>query len=96
MKDFFQFRDELKEARNQRQVVRKVGLPVWAKTAALGLLNKVRQDGNAYVSNDDPKVKDRKLASAITTSAAISTLGLAVNSNDKTLVSRAKSMMKKR
>ena len=94
MKDFFRFREELQE--RTRKMTRKQGMPTWAKTAAVGLLTKVNSDANAYVQNDDPKVKDRKLASAITTSAAITTLGLAVSTQDKTLLGRAKSLGKKR
>ena len=94
MKDWWQFREELEEAR-RKVVTRKQGLPSWAKGAALVMLNKVKNDTNGFVGNSDPKIKDQKLASAITTSAAITTLGMAVNSNDKTLVGRAKSMMKK-
>ena len=94
MKDWFTFRAQLDEAR--RQMTRKQGLPAWAKTAAVGMLAKVNSDANAYVGNDDPKVKDRKLASAITTTAAISTLGIAVSSQDKTLMGRAKALSKKK
>ena len=94
MKDWWQFREELTE-RRRTVVKRKTGLPTWAKGAALTMLNKVNNDANSFVGNTDPKIKDQKLASAITTSAAITTLGLAINSNDKSLVGRAKSMMKK-
>ena len=92
MKDWFSFRQEIQE----RARVRTQGLPAWAKSAAVGMLAKVNADASAYVSNSDPKIKDQKLASAITTSAAISTLGLAVNTQDKTLLGRAKSLAKKR
>ena len=94
MKDWWTLRQELEEAK-RRVVRRKVGLPAWAKTASLGLLTKVNSDANAFVNNDDPKIKDQKLASAIKTSAALTTLGLAVSSNDKTMVGRAKAMGRK-
>ena len=94
MKDWFSFREELKEAR--RVKTRKQGLPTWAKTAAVGLLAKVNSDANAVKANDDAKIRDTKLASAITTSAAISTLGIAVSSQDKTLMGRAKSLGKRK
>lgn len=92
MKDFFRLRKELQE----RARVRTQGLPAWAKTAAVGMLTKVNSDANAFVNNKDPKIKDQKLASAITTSAAISTLGLAVNSKDKALLGRAKALSRKK
>ena len=94
MKDWFTFRAELDEAR--RQMTRKQGLPTWAKTAAVGLLAKVNSDASQVKSNEDPKIRDAKLASAITTTAAISTLGIAVSSQDKTLMGRAKSLARKK
>ena len=88
-KDFFQLRHELEERRKQ-------GLPTWAKTAAVGMLAKVNADASAYANAQDQKTKDKRLASAITTSAAISTLGLAVSTKDKSLMGRAKSLAKRK
>ena len=92
-KTFKAFRHDLNEAR-RKAGARKVGMPTWAKAAALGLLAKVKSDGNSISSNSDPLIRDQKLSDQITTSAAISTLAIAINSNDKSLLSKAKSVTK--
>ena len=92
MKDFWQLRVELDEARARRQM----GLPTWAKGAAMGLLTKVRTSGASIMSNDDPKVRDKMLSRQITYAAALSALGMSVNSKDKTLVTKARSLSRKR
>ena len=89
-KSFKQMRTEMSEAKRGRR-----GAPTWAKTAALGLLAKVNSDANAAKAQDDPKVRDSKLASAIKGTASIATLGIAVNTKDKSMVGRAKSIGKK-
>ena len=94
-KDYWQLKSELKEARRKR-VTRTQGLPSWAKVAATGLLASINSDGNSVGANDDPKIRDKKLASQITKTAAITTLGLAINTQDKTLMSKAKSLTKKK
>jgi hypothetical protein len=94
-KDYWQLRSELKEAKRKR-VTQKQGLPSWAKVAATGLLASINSDGNSAGANDDPKIRDKKLANQITKTAAIATLGIAVNSRDKTLLSKARSLAKKK
>ena len=90
MKDFFRFREELEEARRTVTKSRKVGAPLWAKGTATVLATKVYSKGKEVKAQDDPKIRDGKLADQISLSAALTTLGIAVSSNDKTLISKAK------
>ena len=90
-KSFKEMRKEMSEARRGSR-----GAPAWAKTASLGLLAKVNSDANAVKANDDPKIRDSKLASAITATASIATLGIAINTKDKSMLSRAKSIGKRK
>ena len=92
-KTFKALRHDLNEARRKAHT-RKVGMPTWAKAAAIGLLAKVKSDGSSVGANTDPLIRDKKLSDQITTSAAISTLAIAINSNDKSLLSKAKSVTK--
>ena len=89
MKDWFRFREELEERRTVTRS-RKIGAPLWAKGAAVVLATKVSSKGKEVKAQDDPKVRDGKLADQISLSAALTTLGIAVSSNDKTLLSKAR------
>ena len=93
MKDFDRLREELQEGRSGTRK-RKVGAPLWAKGVAVMLAAKVNSKRNEVKAEDDPKVRDGKLADEIALSAAITTLGIAVSSDDKTIASKVRSGIK--
>ena len=96
MKDWDKLREELQELQERKSVTkkRKVGAPLWAKGAAVMLAAKVNSKRNEVKRTEDPKVRDGKLADQIALSAAITTLGIAVSSDDKTLLSRVRRVVK--
>ena len=85
---------ELREGKRGR-TVRKQGLPTWAKTASMGLYAKLMSLKGSVNPNNDSAIRDEKLAGMIALSASMSLLGMAVNTQDKSMVSRAKSMASK-
>ena len=61
----------------------------------MGLYAKLMSLKGSVNSNNDSAIRDEKLAGMIALSASMSLLGMAVNTQDKSMVSRAKSMASK-
>jgi hypothetical protein len=83
---------ELREGK--RTKTKKRGLPTWAKGASIGILAKLLSVKSGVNPNNDSGIRDQKLADMIALSASMNLIGMAVNSQDKSLVSKAKSMSK--
>jgi hypothetical protein len=96
MKTFKELREgKSKGSRNTRQVMtKKQGLPTWAKGAAVGLLAKLMSAKSSVNPNNDSGIRDERLADMIALSASMNLLGMAVNTQDKSLASKAKSFSK--